>query len=743
MTCQKVVKYCSCAEVYTGKMAQNGEEKSKFTLRFLHIPEKVSPPSIPLILPSTHKWDHESGKVIEKYVPTVYEDEEGSCMPKRPLPSDIKLEIVKDAENLLRTVQKPLAVLSICGPFRSGKSYFLSRLLGDEFPGVFQVGLPMRACTIGLWISTALLECDEYAVLLVDTQGVDSISSTERVATNLMTVTALLSSYLIYNSKRVPNRVDVEKLRICCLLSSSVLCRVTGRDISLVSKCFYPHFLWLLRDASLQMIDPSGNPLDPTEYLHTCVLNTEGCNGTQVQSKEAGKQICNFFRSLECRTLPLPSITPNVLRNIFHQQEKLSEKFSRELSGIIGYILQQVSPKRSMDARGPTFIAGSAFTDLVSSFVSVVNSDSLPDFQQGWMAQVRVRCVEIADELVAEYTELMDVSLGGNLPQEEENLLRIHKLAVEKKQSVLECRLLELDPLSLTISREETFEAFKQSLAKYDENDSVSGGALYPFIVENHSASRTQCEALWKKLVDEYSIQQKFNHAIQTSTPVDITQDVNRIEQEYIDSAIGPAKHDVLKINRAEILQLSSMLHKLPGEPRDLKVIGVAHNKVKLSWSPPLVNPEAVDMYYVQVCMDGGEWKTVKETSRTKALITDLLDLAKYSFSVVAANNVMKLKGLKICNSATTKVSGTKEFAVGLAAAAFPVVAAVNHFTHRHDRGEEVSLVAAASAIALTTALTPVTVLGFPFSGPLLAISLVDQLEKHSKSWGDLTPEDD
>ena len=86
----------------------------------------------------------------------------------------------------------------------------------------------------------------------------------------------------------------------------------------------------------------------------------------------------------------------------------------------------------------------------------------------------------------------------------------------------------------------------------------------------------------------------------------------------------------------------------------------------------------------------------------------------------------MDVQGLEISKSATTKISGTKEFAVNLASGAFPVVAAVNHFVREHNRGKDVSLLKAAAAIALTTLVTPATVLGFPLSGPLLAISLAN-----------------
>ena len=706
---------------------------AKFSLRQLELPGKTVPSSVPLILPNTHEWNSKEASVITKPFKREESGKQGSATGSR----DLELVLIEDAVTLLQTIRKPLAVLSICGPYRSGKSYFLSRVLG-KCPGVFQLGHTMRACTIGLWISTIILECEDYAILLVDTQGIDSISASESVAMNLMTITALLSSYFIYNSKKVPQNVDVEKLRTCSLLSSVVLSQATEAGISDISKSFYPQFMWLLRDVTLNMTDGSGQTLDPTTYLHTRVLKL-GSDDKHARSGQVGREISSFFRSLECRTLPMPTINGKLLQDIFLQQENLNAKFNRGVAGVIDYLLQEVNPKRSID--GNT-VDGPAFTELVSAFLGVVNiPDILPNFQQGWLAQIKVKCMEIVEELAEEYHTVMVDSVSGNLPLEDNDLIRIHKVAANKKRKILESKLHELDPLFLLISKEESVEVFELRLVEYDSSKAVIGGALHEFVAKNYLASKAQCEVLWSKLVCDVGIRRKFADAIRTSSPVDISLDVQKIEEDYMLRAVGPAKCEVLEKSSKEILRYSSILHRLPGEPYGLKIIGVACDMVKLSWSPPLINPEAVDTYHVQVCMEGSEWKTVKETSKTTALITGLLDLAKYKFGVSAASNIMK--GLESYSSTATKVSGTKEFAVSMASGAFPVVAAVNHFIETHNRGKEVSLCTAIPAIALTAMLTPFTVVGFPFSGPLLAISLADHIEEYSKSWGDLTPEDD
>ena len=62
-------------------------------------------------------------------------------------------------------------------------------------------------------MGTTILECDEFAVLLLDTEGLGAaVESSEGDDAGILTMTILLSSYLIYNSMRVPSKDDLEKM---------------------------------------------------------------------------------------------------------------------------------------------------------------------------------------------------------------------------------------------------------------------------------------------------------------------------------------------------------------------------------------------------------------------------------------------------------------------------------------------------------------------------------------------------
>ena len=121
------------------------------------------------------------------------------------------LKVVEEALDLLKAIDKPVGVLSICGPCRSGKSYVLSRILGTG--DAFELGHTLDPKTLGIWMGTTILECEEFALLLLDTEGIDATHATARDDASILVMTILLSSYLIYNSLRSPKRNDLQKMR--------------------------------------------------------------------------------------------------------------------------------------------------------------------------------------------------------------------------------------------------------------------------------------------------------------------------------------------------------------------------------------------------------------------------------------------------------------------------------------------------------------------------------------------------
>lgn len=115
--------------------------------------------------------------------------------------------IHEQAIAVLKHFPRPISIVSITGPFRSGKSSLLNCLIAAQ--GRFQVGSTTQSCTKGLWMwGKPLLSVDQSGhvthVLVIDTEGFGSCD--EVYDKRIIILALLLSTCFMYNSKGLIDR---------------------------------------------------------------------------------------------------------------------------------------------------------------------------------------------------------------------------------------------------------------------------------------------------------------------------------------------------------------------------------------------------------------------------------------------------------------------------------------------------------------------------------------------------------
>jgi predicted GTPase len=107
-----------------------------------------------------------------------------------------KWKINEKCEKIIKNIKKPVKVISVCGRFRTGKSYIMNLFAGQ--PG-FDLGHTTNAETKGIWMWTK--EEEKYHLILLDTEGLydPKQKGGKDFDTKIFLISVLLSSYFIYN----------------------------------------------------------------------------------------------------------------------------------------------------------------------------------------------------------------------------------------------------------------------------------------------------------------------------------------------------------------------------------------------------------------------------------------------------------------------------------------------------------------------------------------------------------------
>ena len=112
-----------------------------------------------------------------------------------------QLQLNHTVDSLLETIQKPVAVVTVCGPCQEGKLQFISQTVGVD-PSSYEEYLTTKEA--GVWMVTTVLQCDKFALIILFTTDGEQANSVD-----IFVAATLLSSFMVHCSEKLPEFAEV------------------------------------------------------------------------------------------------------------------------------------------------------------------------------------------------------------------------------------------------------------------------------------------------------------------------------------------------------------------------------------------------------------------------------------------------------------------------------------------------------------------------------------------------------
>ncbi|CAO2639108.1 Guanylate-binding protein 6 [Lemmus lemmus] len=343
-----------------------------------------------------------------------------------------QLSVNQTAIEILNNISQPVVVVAIVGLYRTGKSYLMNRLAGQNHG--FPLGSTVQSETKGIWMWCMPHPIKpKHTLVLLDTEGLGNLEKRDLMNDSwIFALAVLLSSTLVYNSMGTLNHHALEQLHYITELTELIRARCSPNPSGIKNSTefvsFFPDFIWAVWDFTLELqID--GESITEDEYLENALKLIPGDNPRIQASNLPRECIRLFFPKRKCFVFDQPTHDKALLRKLGTiSEEQLDPMFLEQTRAFVSHIFTHAKIKT---LREGIKVTGNGLGTLVSTYVDAINSGAVPCLDDAVTTLAQHGNSAAVQKAADHYTEQMGQRL--RLPTDTlQELLCVHA-ACEKK----------------------------------------------------------------------------------------------------------------------------------------------------------------------------------------------------------------------------------------------------------------------------------------------------------------------
>ncbi|XP_067217978.1 guanylate-binding protein 1-like isoform X1 [Chanodichthys erythropterus] len=317
--------------------------------------------------------------------------------------------VCKGAIEFLSRIKEPVVVVSVVGLYRTGKSYLMNRLAGQQ--SGFALGNTIESKTKGIWMWCVPHPYKEgHTLVLLDTEGLGDVDKGDSKNDGwIFCLAVLLSSTLVYNSRGTINNDAVEKLHYVSELAEKIKIRSAeaAEEEEEDSKyvIFFPSFIWVVRDFTLKL-EIDGKKVTEDEYLEFALQLKKGVNKKISDYNLPRQCIRTYFPSRNCFVFPSPA-SPEKMTHLESLKEwDLVPDFLEVTDRFCDHVFHKSFVKT---LKGGHKVTGKLLGNLVQIYVDTISSGKVPCLDNAVVTLANLENQAAVQEALKVYQSGMEV----------------------------------------------------------------------------------------------------------------------------------------------------------------------------------------------------------------------------------------------------------------------------------------------------------------------------------------------
>lgn len=144
-------------------------------------------------------------------------------------------------------------------------------------------------------------------IIVIDSEGLGAVDQDSNHDCRIFALVLLISSMFIYNSIGTIDENAISNLSLVVNLTKHIHVKSKNEDLDNEEYAnYFPSFLWVLRDFTLQLVDHDGEEISSTKYLENSLSPQKGFSDEIEEKNRIRRLIQTFFKDRDCFTMIRP-----------------------------------------------------------------------------------------------------------------------------------------------------------------------------------------------------------------------------------------------------------------------------------------------------------------------------------------------------------------------------------------------------------------------------------------------------
>ena len=183
---------------------------------------------------------------------------------------------------------------------------------------------------------------------MIDSEGIGALDEDSAHDTRIFSLTILFSSIFIYNSVGSIDENAINNMSLVVNLTKHIHLN-SGDDREIDPEeygKFFPSFIWIIRDFTLRLVDPEGNPITSQQYLERALAPQDGFSDDTEKKNRIRRLLTTFFPDRDCFCMVRPLTNEENLQNLGSMDiKKLRPEFYQQVTGLRNRLMTKMRPK--------------------------------------------------------------------------------------------------------------------------------------------------------------------------------------------------------------------------------------------------------------------------------------------------------------------------------------------------------------------------------------------------------------